>query len=317
MHGNFRYRRLTRTASIGVVTLLITAFAWSAPALASGSCSSPITAAPTGPATVSATTISDLHRVLVVGSGPNAGCSLYTLTSDQPNATPPTYACPAVCATTIWPALLTNGKPVAGPGVNPSQLGTVTRTDVLANTSVQQVTYNGAPIYQYSVDAAPKQTNGLNLFDPFTGPQGVWYLLSPGRGLPDTGAASVSNETVTVTKTGASASVLSALLDQGSGNQLFPVYTFSSDSGDKTACQGQCAVNWPPVLTDGRAKAGAGVNASLIDNIVRPDGSHQVTYQGHPLYFFRMDAALPGTPGVAKGSGVTAFGGTFNLIPPQ
>jgi predicted lipoprotein with Yx(FWY)xxD motif len=49
--------------------------------------------------------------------------------------------------------------------------------------------------------------------------------------------------------------------------------------------------------------------------IVRPDGSHQVTFAGHPLYLFIKDAAAQGTPGVANGSGVKAFGGTFNLIP--
>jgi predicted lipoprotein with Yx(FWY)xxD motif len=179
------------------------------------------------------------------------------------------------------------------------------------------VTYNGVPIYQYSLDTAAGQTHGLNLFDPFTTPQGVWYLLSPGRGLPDTGAANLSNEMVTVTATGHSASVLAGLLDQGSGNQVFPVYTFSTDAGDQSTCQGQCAVNWPPVLTDGRAQASDGANSALIGNIVRPDGSHQVTYAGHPLYFFIKDATLPHAPGVAHGSGITAFGGTFNLIPPQ
>jgi hypothetical protein len=51
--------------------------------------------------------------------------------------------------------------------------------------------------------------------------------------------------------------------------------------------------------------------------IQRPDGSLQVTFGGHPLYLFALDAALPGSPAVAHGSGIRAFGGTFNLIPPQ
>jgi predicted lipoprotein with Yx(FWY)xxD motif len=201
--------------------------------------------------------------------------------------------------------------------VNPTLLGTVTRTDILANTSVQQVTYGGSPVYQFFLNHAPGETHGANLFDPFTTPPGVWYLLSPGRGLADAGAATLSHEMVSVTSTGMSADVLAALQDQGLGGQLFPVYTFSADSDHQSACLGRCAVIWPPVLTTQRADAINGPSSTLVGIIVRSDGSHQVTYAGHPLYLFIRDAALPGTPGVAHGSGITAFGGTFNLIPAQ
>jgi predicted lipoprotein with Yx(FWY)xxD motif len=57
------------------------------------------------------------------------------------------------------------------------------------------------------------------------------------------------------------------------------------------------------------------VSSKGVGVIVRPDGSHQVTFDRHPLYLFIKDAATQGTPGVANGSGVSAFGGTFNLIP--
>src|SRR5262249_30563399 len=115
-----------------------------------------------------------------------------------------------------------------------------------------------------------------------------------------------------------SASVLAALEDQGLGGQLFPVYTFSADSGHDSACVDLCAVVWPPVLTDGHADAMAPLSSNQAGIIVRRDGTHQVTVNGHPLYLFRKDAGLAGTPapvGVANGSGVNAFGGTFNLVP--
>jgi predicted lipoprotein with Yx(FWY)xxD motif len=282
-------------------------------------CSTPITSAPTGPATVSAASSATYHRTIVIGSGPNAGCELYMLTSDQTNATPPHFACtnslPGQCPTVIWPALLTNGAPIAGPGVNPDLLGTVTRTDILTNTSVQQVTYAGFPVYQFFLNHAPGDAHGANLFDPFTTPQGVWYLQSPGRGLPDTGDATLSPESVTVKPAGTSASVVAALMDQGTGGQNFPVYTFSADSDHQSACVGQCAVLWPPVLTTDRADPSGGLSSKGVGVIVRPDGSHQVTFDRHPLYLFIQDAATQGTPGVAHGSGVTAFGGTFHLIP--
>jgi predicted lipoprotein with Yx(FWY)xxD motif len=282
-------------------------------------CATPVTAAPAGPATVSVASSATYHRTLVVGSGPNAGCELYMLTADQPDATPPHFACsnndPGSCPTMIWPALLTNGAPVAGPGVNPTLLGTVTRTDILANTAVQQVTYGGFPVYQFFLNQAPGDTFGANLFDPFTNLPGVWYLLSQSRGLPNPGVATLSHETVSVTPSGNSAVVLAALLDQGLGGQLFPVYSFSADAAHESACLGLCAVIWPPVLTTEHPRANDGVANNLVGIVERPDGTHQVTYAGHPLYFFIRDAAFPpGTPGVAHGSGITAFGGTFNLI---
>ena len=329
MHSIFCQRPLTKARSVATLALglvattivLSTAPAWASASDAATTCATPVTAAPAGPATVSAASSTAYHRTLVVGSGSNAGCELYMLTSDQPDATPPHFACsnndPGSCPTVIWPALLTNGAPLAGPGVNPQLLGTVTRTDILANTPVQQVTYDGSPVYQFFLNKAPGETHGANLFDPFTNLPGVWYLQSPGRGLPDPGVATLSHETVSVTSTGNSAVVLAALLDQGLGGQLFPVYSFSADSAHESACLGRCALIWPPVLTNERAQASDGVTSTLIGTVERPDGSHQVSSAGHPLYFFIRDAALPGSPGVAHGSNVTAFGGTFNLIPPQ
>jgi predicted lipoprotein with Yx(FWY)xxD motif len=193
----------------------------------------------------------------------------------------------------------------------------VTRTDILANTSVQQVTYRGFLVYQFFMDPAPGQTNGTNLFDPFVAPQGVWYLLSPGRGLPAPAAPTLSPQTVSVASTGKSAVVLTGLVDQGLGGQNVPVYTFSADSSTHSACLGACAVAWPPLLITSRPHVGGAVSSSMVGSIQRPDGSSQVTFAGHPLYLFGPDAALPGSPIVAQGSGITAFGGTFNLIPPQ
>jgi hypothetical protein len=115
---------------------------------ASSSCADAVTGAPGGPATVSAASTA-YGRVLVVGSGDHAGCSLYLLTSDQLHSmTSAPFACSdnpnplgAPCDSTLWPALLTDGAPIAGPGINPTLLGTVTRGDMPFGGSVQQVTY--------------------------------------------------------------------------------------------------------------------------------------------------------------------------------
>src|SRR6516225_9535581 len=122
--------------TLGLVAVALT-FSSSANAQSSP-CSDDVTSAPTGPATVSAAWTTSFGKVLVVGSGDYAGCSLYLLTSDQLRAlTGVHFACSddpnaigQPCDTFLWPALLTKGAPVAGPGVNPKLLGTVTRDDL-------------------------------------------------------------------------------------------------------------------------------------------------------------------------------------------
>ena len=136
------------------------------------SCGTNVTAAPTGPATVSAAS-SAYGTVLVVGSGAYSGCSLYILTTDKLHTltSGAPFACTdstanafkASCDTVLWPALLTDGAPVAGRGVNPTLLGTVTRTDVFTGTPVQQVTYGGLPLYRVLFDDTPGQTTGANM----------------------------------------------------------------------------------------------------------------------------------------------------------
>ena len=90
------------------------------------SCNTAVTSAPTGPATVSAASTSYGKVLVLGGSGPKAGCSLYVLTSDPRDAqSGAVFACPATpiaalggatCANDLWPALLTDGAPIAGRG---------------------------------------------------------------------------------------------------------------------------------------------------------------------------------------------------------
>ena len=293
---------------------------------ATSSCADSIKNAPTGPATVSATS-TKYGKVLVVGSGAYAGCSLYLLTSDQLHAiNGAAFACSdgpnpiqQPCDTFLWPALLTNGAPIAGPGVNPTLLGTVTRNDLPGLGSVQQVTYAGMPLYRFFLDEEPGETEGANLFDPVTSPTGTWYLVDPSRGRPATGTAQIDVETAPVAG-GSNATVVGARMDNDfslTHSVPFPVYTLSPDT-HKSACQGACAVYWSPVLTSGRPEAGPGIDQHALGIIVRPDGTHQVTYNGKPLYLFEGDAyisVLGGSPSI-NGSGANTPFGVFNTITP-
>jgi predicted lipoprotein with Yx(FWY)xxD motif len=331
------------TLGLAAVALM---FSSSASAQSSPACSDDVTAAPTGPATVSAASTTSSGRVLVVGSGDYAGCSLYVLTSDQLHAlNGAPFACSdnanalkMPCDSDLWPALLTKGAPIAGPGINPRLLGTVTRTDfdfLTGGSSVKQVTYAGYPLYRFFLDKAPGDTQGANLDDPVTSPPGVWYLVDPHRGTPATGRAHLQLETAPVGGTGPNATVLAAMMNNDFSafpDASFPVYTLRRDRGHergalrphdwghKSACQGLCAVYWPPVLTSDRPVAGPGVNQHALGFIVTPDGSHQVTYHGQPLYLFYKDAYIGPPVGVGTqgiyGAGAHTPWGVFNTIPP-
>lgn len=324
--------------TLGLVAM---AFVPSSPASArstqstSSSCATPVTSAPTGPATVSAAS-TPYGRVLVVGSGGYAGCSLYLLTSDQLHAlTGAPFACSdntnptgKPCDTVLWPALLTKGAPIAGPGVNPRLLGTVTRADLPGLHRVRQVTYAGLPLYRFFLDEPPgdmAETDGANLFDPVTSPTGIWYLVQPRRGLPAPGQAQLRLETAPVGgATGPDKTVLAATMNDDFSllpQAPFPVYTLSTDRRHTSACQGTCALNWPPVLTSGRPEAGPGVDQHALGIIVRPDGTYQVTYHGRPLYLYIGDAYIPGIPGISGPASINGAGkhtpwGVFNTIPP-
>jgi predicted lipoprotein with Yx(FWY)xxD motif len=296
---------------------------------------------------VSAASTTSYGRVLIVGSGDYAGCSLYLLTSDQLHAlSGAQFACSdnmnvlnTPCDSDLWPALLTKGAPIAGPGVNPRLLGTVTRTDLdlPGVSSVKQVTYAGYPLYRFFLDQAAGDTQGANLDDPVPSPPGIWYLVDPSRGTPATGQAQLQLETAPVGGTGPDETVLAARMNNDFSvfpDASFPVYTLSRDRGHQrgdmrshqrhdwrgheSACQGLCAVYWPPLLTSERPEAGPGVDQHALGMIVRPDGSHQVTYNGRPLYLFNNDAYIQGITGTKSinGAGAHTPWGVFNTIPP-
>ena len=67
------------------------------------------------------------------------------------------------------------------------------------------------------------------------------------------------------------------------------VYVFGADRGSTSRCYGVCATAWPPLLTSAKPLAGTGVQAKLLGTTKRKDGTLQVTYNGHPLYYYSAD----------------------------
>jgi predicted lipoprotein with Yx(FWY)xxD motif len=83
------------------------------------------------------------------------------------------------------------------------------------------------------------------------------------------------------------------------------LYFFAKDTSGTSTCTGGCANNWPAfTLGAGEtATAGSGVTASWLATVKRSDGSTQVTYNGHPLYYFAGDKAA----GDANGQGISGI----------
>jgi predicted lipoprotein with Yx(FWY)xxD motif len=77
------------------------------------------------------------------------------------------------------------------------------------------------------------------------------------------------------------------------------LYMRSSDPSGKSSCYGACSATWPPFLTTLKPLAGSGIDAKLLGTTKRRDGKLQVTYSGHPLYFYVDDAKA----GQVKGQG--------------
>jgi predicted lipoprotein with Yx(FWY)xxD motif len=90
------------------------------------------------------------------------------------------------------------------------------------------------------------------------------------------------------------------------------VYLWAKDTGGTSACSGACAGAWPPVTTTGTATASGSAKASDLGTITRSDGTKQVTYDGHPLYYFAGDQG----PGTATGQGSDNFGAKWWLVAP-
>jgi predicted lipoprotein with Yx(FWY)xxD motif len=111
----------------------------------------------------------------------------------------------------------------------------------------------------------------------------------------------------TVIKTASSSA--GTILTDGSGRA---VYLWVADSNGKSVCSGACAGAWPPVMASGTVTVSGSAKSSDLGSTTRSDGSKQVTYNGHPLYYFVGDAGS----GTASGQGSDQFGAKWWLVSP-
>lgn len=119
-------------------------------------------------------------------------------------------------------------------------------------------------------------------------------------------ATGTGSATVITVRSGAAGSYLA----DGSGRT---VYLFTKDHKDSSSCTGSCAGVWPPVTAPAGVSASGGASVADLGTISRSGGVKQVTYDGHPLYYFSGDTKT----GQVKGQGLDAFGSKWWLVAPS
>jgi predicted lipoprotein with Yx(FWY)xxD motif len=108
-----------------------------------------------------------------------------------------------------------------------------------------------------------------------------------------------------------SSTVVTTRSDTGLGQILVDaqgrtLYLFAKDTGPTSTCQGSCASYWPPVPVpvSGVPHAAGGATSTSLGVIARSGGSRQLSYAGHPLYYFVGDSKA----GQTRGQGLDQFG---------
>ena len=90
------------------------------------------------------------------------------------------------------------------------------------------------------------------------------------------------------------------------------LYLFASDTPNHSSLSGAGFAIWPAFTSNGTPRAAAGVSAAHIATIKGPNGSRQVTYFGHPLYYYVGDQK----PGDTTGQALKQFGALWYVLSP-
>lgn len=170
-------------------------------------------------------------------------------------------------------------------------LATVGAVAVSAALAACGSSTNGSSTKQAGSPPSSSSSSGA----PAYGPSGGGSPASPGPSSGSIGARKTSLGTFIVDAQGRS------------------LYLFVKDRSAKSSCYGACASVWPPVTTAGGAKAGSGVQASLLGTSRRTDGKTQLTYGGHPLYLYAEDQSA----GATRGESLNQFGAKWYLLRPS
>jgi predicted lipoprotein with Yx(FWY)xxD motif len=217
------------------------------------------TAVPTvKPADTVKTADTALGKIIVDAQGK----TLYYFANDI--AANGTSACNGQCAG-IWPPFNTSVIQVSAP-LDPADFASITRAD-----GTKQTTYYGWPLYYYSGDKNPGDTNGENFLK-------IWFVIKP-------------DESVLISHS----LTLGLFMTDTSGKTL---YYFTKDTPGQSACTGNCSKLWPPFGAN-PVTAPSVLDTANFSQVTRSDGINQTAFMGRPLYYYSADTK----PGNVNGEG--------------
>jgi predicted lipoprotein with Yx(FWY)xxD motif len=84
------------------------------------------------------------------------------------------------------------------------------------------------------------------------------------------------------------------------------MFRFLKDGHNKSRCPANCREIWPPVMSASKARAGKHIAAAHLGHTSKG----QVTYYGHPLYYYIADPK----PGKTTGDGKKEFGDHWYVV---
>lgn len=213
----------------------------------------------------------DLGTHLVDG----AGMTLYASTDDADGVS----TCYDACVST-WPPV--SGTVTPGAALDAGVFTTAARED-----DSTQLVAGTWPLYTFSGDTAPGETNGQGSGD-------VWFMVAPDGSL-------IQGDSEPPIEATSEAQVIGNSLGEPvlTDGQGWTLYYFSNDEPGASRCNDPCSATWPPVAGDDQIAA-SGLDTGLLGPVTRDDGSEQLAYDGRPLYRYVDDVA----PGDVNGHGV-------------
>jgi predicted lipoprotein with Yx(FWY)xxD motif len=207
------------------------------------------------------------------------GKTLYFFANDPKG----TSNCTGGCLT-LWPTYYSaNVTPPAG--IDAADIATITRGD-----GTKQTTYKGWPLYYYADDKAAGEIKG-------DGVGGIWFVGKPDYSVMMASQQLVGHDGKNYTADSKEGVGVTVYLTDAKGRTL---YAFTPDTFNKNNFTKPDLSNnavWP--IFESEILNVPSVLKKADFTVITSVGKNQLTYKGHPLYYFGSDAAKGETKGVS------------------
>ena len=128
------------------------------------------------------------------------------------------------------------------------------------------------------------------------------FVLAAGGSATTARPVAAANSAISVKQTS-----LGKTLADANGHTL---YLFAGDKPDISTLSAAGRAFWPPFTSSVKPSAAGGALARDIGRVSGTSGTRQLTYNGHPLYYFVGDHQ----PGQTAGQGLNQFGARWYVL---